>query len=70
MSQHDLNERKIDQLLIFWLEQNLQAYEMGPLTIVIDLLGAKTIVRLFSWAHKIIKTISGFYICQIHDTLF
>uniref|UniRef100_A0AC35GXK0 CRAL-TRIO domain-containing protein n=1 Tax=Panagrolaimus sp. PS1159 TaxID=55785 RepID=A0AC35GXK0_9BILA len=46
LNEHDPSQRTIDQLLIFWLEHNLKTFEMSPLTVVIDLSGAKNIASL------------------------
>ncbi|KAE9553392.1 hypothetical protein FO519_003402 [Halicephalobus sp. NKZ332] len=42
MNEHNSNDRTIDRLLIYWLETNLICYDLSPITIVIDLSGAKT----------------------------
>lgn len=46
MNEHNSNDRTIDRLLIYWLETNLICYDLSPITVVVDLSGAKAFVRI------------------------
>uniref|UniRef100_A0A914Y4M0 Major sperm protein n=1 Tax=Panagrolaimus superbus TaxID=310955 RepID=A0A914Y4M0_9BILA len=67
LNQHDPSERTIDQLLIFWLEYNLKTFEMSPLTVVMDLSGAKNID--FTFLKFMVHCFKYFYPGCLAETL-
>jgi hypothetical protein len=67
LNQHDPSERTIDQLLVFWLEHNLNTYKMDPLTVVIDLSGIKNID--FTFIKFMIHSFKYFYPGCLAETL-